>query len=376
MIRLPGLDLLRAVAIIWVMLFHSYIVGRLPGTLGIVGDYGWAGVDLFFVLSGYLIGSQVLKPLSQGQPLSFADFYIRRAFRIVPVLLVVLAVYFAWPGLREASGIQPLWQFLSFSFNWLVDYEHNLAFSHFWSLCVEEHFYLLFPVLAAAMTRQPSARRLAVACVAVVAGGMLVRALVWLHGVGDDGEIAGTYFVENIYYPTYTRLDGLLAGVVLACCRMYRPAWWTRLQGMGHSIAIAGFLILAAALWLFSDRTGFIASVPGYPLLSAGMALLVIAASGGNSVLARWHIPGTGWLARASYSLYLSHKLALHFVQARFAEALARHGVILFLAYALAVLVVGALLHHGIELPFLRLRDRLLAGRAMESRPASPVISG
>jgi peptidoglycan/LPS O-acetylase OafA/YrhL len=110
MIRLSGLDLLRAVAIVWVMLFHSYIVGRLPGTLGIIGDYGWAGVDLFFVLSGYLIGSQVLKPLSRGQPLSFADFYIRRAFRIVPVLLVVLTAYFAWPGLREAPGIQPLWQ--------------------------------------------------------------------------------------------------------------------------------------------------------------------------------------------------------------------------------------------------------------------------
>jgi peptidoglycan/LPS O-acetylase OafA/YrhL len=376
MIRLSGLDLLRAVAIVWVMLFHSYIVGRLPGTLGIIGDYGWAGVDLFFVLSGYLIGSQVLKPLSRGQPLSFADFYIRRAFRIVPVLLVVLTAYFAWPGLREAPGIQPLWQYLTFTFNFLVDYEHNKAFSHFWSLCVEEHFYLLFPLIAVTMLRKPSARRFALACIVVAAGGMLVRAVVWMHGADGGGSLSGQYFVRNIYYPTYARLDGLLAGVILASCRMYRPTWWTRLQWMGHRITVCGVAALAAALWLFQDRAGLLASALGYPLLSAGMALLVIAASGGNSGLARVHIPGVEWLARVSYSLYLSHKLALHFVQVRFAEALENHGVLLFMVYAVAVLVVGALLYYGVELPFLRLRDRLLAGRTAESGRASPVLAG
>lgn len=376
MIRLAGLDLLRAVAIVWVMLFHSYIVGDLPGLLGRIGDYGWMGVDLFFVLSGYLIGSQVLKPLSRGQPLSFADFYIRRAFRIVPVLLVVLTLYFAWPGLREAPGIQPLWQYLSFTFNLWVDYEHNTAFSHFWSLCVEEHFYLLFPVLAVAILRKPSARRFAMVCAIVVAGGMLLRATVWLHGADRGGGISGPYFVENIYYPTYARLDGLLAGVILASCRMYRSAWWTRLQWMGHRITVYGVLILAVAFWLFQDRTGLLASVFGYPLLAAGIALLVIASSGGNSVLARVHVPGAGWLARVSYSLYLSHKLVLHLVQGRFAEALANHGAILFMVYAGAVLVVGALLHYGVELPFLRLRDRLLAGRLSKTGYPSPVISG
>jgi peptidoglycan/LPS O-acetylase OafA/YrhL len=91
--RLPGLDLLRAIAIIWVMLFHSWVVGGLGDGFAWLSGYGWMGVDLFFVLSGYLIGSQLLKPLSRGEPLSFSGFYLRRAFRVLPAFLVVLALY-------------------------------------------------------------------------------------------------------------------------------------------------------------------------------------------------------------------------------------------------------------------------------------------
>ncbi|MDE2315343.1 MAG: acyltransferase, partial [Xanthomonadaceae bacterium] len=75
--RLPGLDLLRAIAILWVMLFHSWMIGGIGGPLQPIADYGWMGVDLFFVLSGYLIGQQVLAPLSRGEPLRFGAFYLR-----------------------------------------------------------------------------------------------------------------------------------------------------------------------------------------------------------------------------------------------------------------------------------------------------------
>lgn len=80
--RLPGLDLLRAIAIVWVMLFHSYIVGGLGERFAMLESYGWMGVDLFFVLSGYLIGSQLLRPLSRGEPLAFGNFYLRRSLRV------------------------------------------------------------------------------------------------------------------------------------------------------------------------------------------------------------------------------------------------------------------------------------------------------
>src|ERR1700679_1075097 len=82
--HLPGLDLLRAIAIGCVMCFHSFLVGGVNGNFAWLSRFGWMGVDLFFVLSGFLIGSQVLYPLTRGQPFSLRVFYIRRALRILP----------------------------------------------------------------------------------------------------------------------------------------------------------------------------------------------------------------------------------------------------------------------------------------------------
>uniref|UniRef100_UPI0017837874 acyltransferase family protein n=1 Tax=Pseudomonas viridiflava TaxID=33069 RepID=UPI0017837874 len=93
--RYPALDLLRGIAIVWVMLFHSFVVGGLGPDWAWLSRYGWMGVDLFFVLSGFLIGTQVLGPLARGQGLDFKAFYLRRAFRILPAFLVVLAIYMA-----------------------------------------------------------------------------------------------------------------------------------------------------------------------------------------------------------------------------------------------------------------------------------------
>src|SRR5687767_8671146 len=108
--RLPGLDLLRAIAVVWVMLFHSFIVGGLGPDFEWLSRFGWAGVDIFFVLSGFLIGTQVLRQLQQGGGFSLAGFYARRAWRILPAFAVVLALYAFFPALREAPGLQPWWQ--------------------------------------------------------------------------------------------------------------------------------------------------------------------------------------------------------------------------------------------------------------------------
>ncbi len=121
-----------------------------------VSEIGWMGVDLFFVLSGYLIGSQLFKEYAAGRKPEMRYFYLRRAFRIVPVFWLVAFIYFFFPVLREAPGIQPLWQFLSFTENFLIDYQHHATFSHAWSLCVEEHFYLVLPLLAWGLMRRPS----------------------------------------------------------------------------------------------------------------------------------------------------------------------------------------------------------------------------
>lgn len=354
--RLPGLDLLRSIAIVWVMLFHAFLVGGLGPGFAWLSRFGWMGVDIFFVLSGFLIGSQLLRTLRRGEPLPLRDFYWRRAWRILPAFAVVLAIYVAFPALREAPGLQPWWQFATFTLNLLIDYSRNQAFSHAWSLCVEEHFYLLFPAVAWAMTRRPSAARFIAVCVGLVATGIALRAGAWLRL--DALQPPRNWYIEDIYYPTWMRLDGLLTGVVLATLQVYRPALWSRLQAHSTALLFAGLALAALALTLFSDRTGLLANAIGWPLLSLGFGLLVLSATAPRGWLGRQAVPGAGWLAAASYSLYLSHKLVMHAVHTWLAPQLPVQGLALFAVHAVAILAAGAVLHHAVERPGLRLRDR------------------
>ena len=357
MLRLPGLDLLRSIAIVWVMLFHTFLIGGLGPDWTWLTRFGWAGVDVFFVLSGFLIGSQLLRTLQRGEALPLRAFYWRRAWRIVPAFAAVLAAYVAFPALREAPGLESWWQFATFTLNLLVDYGHNQAFSHAWSLCVEEHFYLLFPLLAWVATRRSSAARFAGLCAVLVLGGIALRAGIWLHN--DAVQPPRPWFIEDIYYPTWTRLDGLLMGVMLAALRVYRPQLWTELQARATALLFAGLATAALAFWLFRDRTGLVANAVGWPLLSLGFGLLVLSASAPQGWLGRRAVPGAGWLAAVSYSLYLSHKIAMHVVHVWVAPVLPLHGLALFPVYAAVILAVGAALHHFIERPGLALRDRL-----------------
>ena len=359
--HLPGLDLLRAVAIIWVMLFHSFIVGGLGDDFAWLSRYGWAGVDIFFVLSGFLIGSQLLQPLQRGEPLRLAAFYARRAWRILPAFAVVLAVYACFPALREAPGMQPWWQFATFTMNLQSDYTHNQAFSHAWSLCVEEHFYVVFPLLAWLLSGKPSVARFASVCAAVVLAGIALRSAVWLHDVRLD--TSRNWYIEDIYYPTWMRLDGLLVGVMLATWRVYKPDTWNNWQRHANVSLLAGCAIVVFAFWMFRERTGLLANSLGWPVLSLGFGCLVFAGAGRNGSIGRHRIPATNWIAAISYSLYLSHKLAMHALHEWLATMPSIPGIVVFMLYAAAILVVGATLHYAVERPFLRRRDYFVPTR-------------
>jgi peptidoglycan/LPS O-acetylase OafA/YrhL len=372
--RLPGLDLLRAVAIVWVMLFHSFLVGGLGDDFAWLSRYGWMGVDVFFVLSGYLIGSQVLAPLARGAPLRFGAFYRRRAWRIAPAFAVVLAVYCAFPAWREAEGIAPWWAFATFTQNFVIDYGTQAAYSHAWSLWVEEHFYLAFPLLAWALARWPSARRVALWVAFVVIAGVLLRASVWWHDAAD-AVLDRNWFVEDLYYPTWARLDGLLAGVVLATLAAYRPATWAWLQAHANRVLAVGLCVFALALWLFRERTGVLGNTLGWPVLSFALACLVLAGTSLRSAIGARPVPGAAWVAAVSYSLYLSHKLVFHAVSANFGAWLDGKGLLAFAVYAVATLLGGALLHYAVERPALAWRDRLGAASAAKPGTAVPRVA-
>lgn len=355
--RLPGLDLLRAVAIVWVMLFHSFLVGGLGPDFSWLSRYGWAGVDIFFVLSGFLIGTQVFAPLQRSEPLRFGPFYARRAWRILPAFAAVLTIYTWFPGLREAPGLQPWWQFATFTVNLFIDYDRNQAFSHAWSLCVEEHFYLVFPLLAYALTRRSSVLKCAALWASLAALGIVLRGTVWLHDAAMDTQ--RNWFIEDIYYPTWMRMDGLIMGVMLAALRVYRPRLWAQVLERSNICLILGMATCGLAFYLFRNRTGLLANTLGWPALSSGMGLLVIAGASNRSLIGRWRFPGAEWIAAASYSLYLSHKLVFHFVSENLVPWMPQSGFLHFLTYALSALAGGAALHYLVERPFLAWRDHL-----------------
>lgn len=357
--RLPGLDLLRAIAVVWTMLFHSFLVGGLGEDWGWAQHYGWMGVDLFFVLSGFLIGSQVLKPLASGNRFSFREFYIRRAFRILPAFWAVLAIYLLWPGFREAPGMEPWWKFVGFFTNLSIDYANNAAFSHAWSLCVEEHFYLVFPLLAWLLAKRPSVAGFIALCAAIVIGGIVLRTSIWLHF--DALQPPRPWFVEDIYYPTWNRLDGLLAGVILAVWKTYRPDSWARVATRANLVTLAGLATMALAFWLFRERAGLLGNSIGWPVLSSGLALLVFAGAQPGSWIGRRALPGAGWLAAVSFSLYLVHKPVYGLVERHLGDALDGLGVVAFAVYGIASLLAAALLYTLVERPGLRMRDYLLA---------------
>jgi peptidoglycan/LPS O-acetylase OafA/YrhL len=359
--RLPGLDLLRAVAVLWTMQFHGFIVGGLGEDWHWLERYGWMGVDLFFVLSGYLIGGQLLRPLAQGAAPSLREFYLKRAFRILPAFWVVLVVYLLWPGFREAPGMEPWWKFALFFVNLDIDYASNAAFSHAWSLCVEEHFYLLFPALALLLARKSSALEFWAICIAILLGGIALRTGTWLHF--DALQPPRAWFVEDIYYPTWNRLDGLLMGVMLATWQAYRPGSWARMARHANVAALSGVAVLALAFWLFRERTGLLGNSIGWPVLSLALALLVFAGAQPHGLLGRRALPGAAWFAAISFSLYLVHKPMYGVVQSQWGEWLEGRGIVAYAAYGVASLLAASLLYYAVERPGLQLRGKVL-GRA------------
>jgi peptidoglycan/LPS O-acetylase OafA/YrhL len=359
--RLHGLDTLRALAVTLVVLHHyTLFVSNAEDTFGWVGRIGWAGVDLFFALSGYLIGNQIFAALATSGGFSLKAFYARRLLRTLPNYLVVLAVYVLWPAVGEDAPLAPLWRYLSFTQN--LGLAPGTAFSHSWSLAIEEQFYLLLPALAllGAALRMRMGMGVAwafIACVILV--GMAIRAGLW--SVHVDAHKYGIYFYYKlIYYSSLCRLDELVAGVALALLKNRHPALWTRMTGHGNRALAAGIVVTGASFWLFLDNHyGFAATVFGYPLLGAGFGLLILAALSQRSLLRELRIPGAGHVALWSYAIYLTHR-AVGEIAAGPLQGLGygpQTPVAIASLLALSVLA-GWLLYRLVETPFMRLRER------------------
>jgi peptidoglycan/LPS O-acetylase OafA/YrhL len=357
--RLAGLDTLRSLAIAVVMVFH--LQGLLPDAFHPVARFGWMGVDLFFVLSGYLIGSQLLKPVRDDRSVSLLGFYRKRAYRILPVYLVVLALYVFWPLWREEQGLSPLWQFLTFTENFFINYSINQAFSHVWSLCVEEHFYLLLPMIVLVMSRRAAIWKTVAVLAFFVALGLAIRSYEYFHvllPMGRSSDDFSVRYIERIYYPTYTRLDGLLAGVALALMRIFRPGWWSAILQRASWLLAGGVGLLCVSLWIFADRFGPEGTVIGFPLIAIAFAMLVMAAADTRCWFGRMRVPGAKMVSTLAYSLYLMHKEVAHLDGLWLPNVMAARDWRTVGVLVVSCLAAAGLMYFVVERPFLALRDR------------------
>ena len=373
--RLVGPDILRSLAILLVMLVHLPL-NATPSLLVTVREYGWLGVDIFFVLSGYLIGTQLFKEITRTGAVDFKSFYLRRAFRIFPAFYVVLGLYTLVPVLRDNPVMQPLCKFATFTVNLGFDPREGNAFSQAWTLAVEEQFYLVLPLLVVLLYKRIGTGRVLALAGLLMLAGVLLRYAIWDVQVGTlvaEGQFRPAFatYLRDVYYPTYTRLDGLLFGVVLAAARFFKPELCRRYLPPKVTIP-SGLLFVIAALICFVDRGPLagqgifpvfqaqLGAVAGFPLISIGIALLFCAMLDLEHVLNRWPVPGAALVATLSYSLYLTHKSVFHFMRLVVGEENLQ-GSFGFVVYLLATFAVAAVLWFCVERPFLHLRDRMLS---------------
>lgn len=366
--RLHGLDTLRAVAITLVFAYHYQVFVSGEPTFGWLSTLGWTGVDLFFVLSGYLIANQLLGGLAAGRTLSLPAFFGRRLLRTLPNYWVVLALYFSFPAVMGGKEPPPLWRFLTFTQN--LGLQPGTAFSHAWSLCIEEQFYLALPLVLVAGLALPARWRRTCGW-ALLAGGVLLgvvaRGLLWQrYGSEAGGAVAGYH--PHIYYATLCRFDEFLPGVALALVRHGHPAAWARLMRLGNlvlALAVVATVVLGAALlegyYIDGQGYGFAMTTFGYSLVAGCFALWVAAALSPGCVLHGVRVPGAAALAAWSYAAYLTHKPLAVILQRQLTGWGVPPGSPWAVAASIAVCLVGGwLLYRCVESPFMAWRDRRL----------------
>lgn len=347
--RIPSLDGLRGLAILLILLYHTYPRHRYD-PISLLSDFGWLGMDLFFVLSGFLITGVLFDTLKD--PHFFRNFFARRALRILPAYVVFCGAAFVYCLLRGERPTVWALPYLLFFSNVVTDLHrpigigYHLSFGHLWSLAVEEQFYLVWPVILYLLART---RRILLAC---VAGILLAFFLRWF---------AAPYF-PNVNPATFlfTRTDAFLSGGLLAVLvrtTSFDRKWSTALL---YSVMLSGLALIAVAA--FAQHSTLI-DIPMLHYGLAGAALLfsasvALALRSGTLVSAFGSIPPLRKLGQYSYAMYLIHGFPLHQVSTLMAKAdrvvPVGGSLLVFIGYGCLCFAIAAWSYRVIEQPFLR----------------------
>src|SRR3974390_2995843 len=339
--RIDNLDMLRAAAIVLVLVYHMGVMS--PPSLDWpknVTSFGEHGVDVFFVLSGWLIGGLYWRERQIFSDVAIGLFLTRRWLRTLPPYFAALALSFA--AASAAHGARFDWTYLLF----LQNYEKQVPFFDVsWSLCVEEHFYLLLPFIFA-LTRRP-ALPLSALFVAAVLSSIMGRYAHWAEASHDFGRAQTG---------THLNLCGLTLGVGLAYISTHSKAWTAKIT------KAAPFALGISTVWIIllqssSNRLQFALTSAAVAVVFASLLLLLLQAS--PFVAVRWIRP----IALSSYSVYLTHALALH--AALFLMKYCSVGSAFYIAVSLALVgLFGGAMYFAVERPAILLRDRLWPRRS------------
>jgi len=367
--RIPGLDGIRGVAILLVILFHASVFldsgAGYERWLMVLLKSGWLGVDLFFVLSGFLITRILLD--TREKPRFFTVFFARRFLRIAPLYFIVLAFVF---GLlpRIVSFDSPALSFLRSNQGWFWTYLPNWGFvyhrrafgnadwlwlDHFWSLGVEEQFYLVWPFVIR-WSKNRSAVRI---CFLLVAGAFGSRLILYAAG----------FSAGALYFPTPCRLDGLGLGALAALLLLEirnRADILRRVNRVIAALFLAFFCLFGYGAGL-QFNNGFCLTVGILAFSVLSMCLVMREAlRDPNSGASLLECRPLQWLGQYSYGIYVLHHLILpwmlmNFPFARFA-AFSGHSFPGKISFILSVLLVSILLGfiswHCLERWFLSLK--------------------
>ena len=363
-----SLDGLRAIAVLLVVLSHgsALLLARNTGTAGT----GGIGVGIFFVLSGYLITSLLLREHSNRGRISLRDFYVRRALRIWPLYYAVLLLQLVvlvhinsrlWGGVwvstnspQYANYGHVWWSYPIFAQNYVSDIHHvTLGLGVYWSLAIEEQYYLVWPLILIALTRVRWRWAVPAFLIGATALSFVLRALTIEGHLLKAG--GGTEWM------THTNLFGLAVGSLLAWSRFDRLQRGVPARGGGGFGTMLAWVVVAALVVSATipvQRAGWAIKLPHANyyqplLLSVAVAAIIDYVSGGES---RWS-PLRWWpmvyVGRVSYGIYLLHPLVLGVA----VPALGRGWVAMEL-YLLATVGVAAASYELFEKRILRLKRR------------------
>ncbi len=330
--RLAELDTLRAVAVLLVIGFHY----RIPG-LG----FGFLGVDVFFVLSGFLITALLVKEWQREATIHLPAFYLRRLLRLLPALLLLLLVISPFePAPHRLAALFYVANWATI-FNWLPDLVRG-NLNHIWSLSVEEQFYLIWPAILFLVLRSRIPQKyLFVLPLILAIASALERGILWLNN--------GLSF--HLSRGTDTHSDGLFIGCTLAIV-------------MAFGVKIPRYPALLTGIISFLYTILFcIGLVPEHTLYIGGYTLVALTISGILFAVIKFRssflgnllsVPPMPWIGRISYGLYLWHFPTALFIQ-KFAFP---HDLGIIVSIALTF-VIATLSYYLIEQPALRLKNNL-----------------